>query len=163
MVMDWQHVMAWVDGRIEAAFRRRGLTSTGVPGSVIIGPIPGPSYAGQVSTVNFVIDGGGDVFGTGSKGYLVVDFACTITAATLLADQTGSVVVDVKRATYTNFPTTASLCAAAKPTLSSARKSRDTTLIGWTKTLAAGDVLEFVVDSAATLTRVTLALTVSRS
>ena len=117
----------------------------------------------SILTVNFVIDGGGAVITTGSKGYLVIDFACTIQDNTLLADQSGSIVVDIKKCVYVGFPTTASICAAAKPTLSTAQKSQDTTLTGWTTAITAGDILEYNVDSATTVTRVTLSLKVIKA
>ncbi len=117
----------------------------------------------DIATINFVIDGGGSAILTGSKGYLIVDFACTIQNNTLLADQSGSIVVDIKKCAYAGFPTTASICAAAKPTLSTAQKSQDATLTGWTTSITAGDILEYNVDSAATVTRVTLSLKVVKA
>jgi hypothetical protein len=96
---------------------------------------------------------------------IVVPFDCTITGVTLLADTSGSVVIDIWKDTYANFPPTDadSITAAAPPTITAAVKSEDTTLTGWTKTLAAGDVLRFNVDSVATITRATLALAVTRT
>jgi hypothetical protein len=94
---------------------------------------------------------------------LQVDFACTILSNTVLADQSGSIAITIKKATYSGFPTLSSIVASAKPTLSSAQKSTDSTLTGWTTNVSAGDVLEIVVDSASTVTRVTLALKVRRS
>ena len=93
-----------------------------------------------------------------------VPFACTITAATLLADQSGSIVVDIWKDTYANYPPTVadSITAAAKPTLSATTKSTDSTLTGWTKSIAVGDILRFNVDSATTIQRVTVVLTVSK-
>jgi hypothetical protein len=118
--------------------------------------------ATQYSTINFLIDGGGSAITTGIKGDVVVDFACTIVGATLLADQSGDIVIDVWKDTYANFaPTDAdSITASAPPTLSAATKSQDTTLTGWTTSVSAGDILRFNVDSASTVTRVTLALKV---
>ena len=90
-------------------------------------------------------------------------FSGTITAATLLADVSGSIVVDIWKDTYANYPPVVgdSITASAKPTLSAAIKSRDTTLTSWTTAIAAGDVLGFSVTSATTVTKVTLSLTVS--
>lgn len=115
--------------------------------------------------VAFVIDGGGVVITTGMKGHLEIPFACTITAARLFADQSGSIVVDIWKDSYANYPPTVAdtITASAKPTLSSAQKSEDTTLTGWTTAVATGDVLAFNVDSAATVTRVTLSLKLRRS
>ena len=85
------------------------------------------------------------------------------TGVVLLADQSGSIVIDIQSGTYAAFPTNSSICAAAKPTISAAQKSQDTTLTGWTTAIAAGNILEFVVDSASTVTQVTVVLTVTRS
>jgi hypothetical protein len=111
-----------------------------------------------------VIDGGGNVIGTGAKkAYLSVPVNCTITKARLLADQSGSIVVDVWKDTYANYPPTVAdtITASAKPTLSSAQKSEDSTLTGWTTALTAGDVIEVNVDSVTTVTKVYLDLFVS--
>jgi hypothetical protein len=64
---------------------------------------------------------------------------------------------------YASYPPTVTntITASAKPTLSSAAKSQDSTLTGWTTSISAGDVLAFHVDSASTVTRVNLVLTVS--
>lgn len=154
-------------------------TNTGATGST--GPSGGPTGStgttgptgatgpSQVSDVEFVIDGGGTVLTTGLKGYITVDYACTITQATLLADQTGSVVVNVWKCTYANFnpgthPVVADkITASAPPTISSSFKAQDATLSGWTVAIAAGDVLAFNVDSVTTIQRVTLALKVTRT
>ena len=123
------------------------------------------SHAVMVQTVNFVIDGGGSAITTGVKGDLVIDYACTINSATLLADQSGSIVIDIWKDTYANFPPTVAdtITASAKPTLSGAQKSQDTTLTGWTTSIAAGETLRFNVDSVATVQRVTLSLKVTRT
>lgn len=112
----------------------------------------------------YVIDGLGSVPSAGSKGFLEIPFNCTINSWTLLADQSGSITVDVKKSTYSGFPTTASITASATPALSSAQKAQSSTLTGWTTTLSAGDILEYVVTgSPATLTRATLNLKVTRT
>ena len=122
--------------------------------------------APRIGAVGIVIDGGGSVITTGVKGFVEVPFAGTITAATLLstdaAATAGSIVIDVWKDTYANYPPVVgdSITASAKPTLSSANKSKDTTLTGWTTAIAAGDVLGFSVTSAAPVTRVVLTLTV---
>lgn len=115
--------------------------------------------------IEFIIDGGGSAITTGVKGDIEIPYNCTITRATLLADQTGSIVVDIWKDTYANFPptNTDSITASAKPTLSSASKAQDTTLTGWTTTLAAGSTLRFNVDSVSTVTRVTVSLKVTKT
>lgn len=118
----------------------------------------------KTSTIGIAIDGAGAAITTGVKGYLEVPFAGTITAVRLFADQSGSAVVDIWKDSYANFPPTVAdtITASAKPTLSSAQASEDTTLAGWTTSISAGDILAFNVDSASTITRLTLQLTVTR-
>lgn len=116
------------------------------------------------SAIEYVIDGGGSAITTGVKGYLEVPYACTITDATLLADQSGSIVVDVWKDTYANYPPTDAdtITASAVPTISASNKSTDGTLTGWTTSITAGDIIGFNVDSASTVTRVTVSLTCTR-
>lgn len=119
----------------------------------------------RVAAIALVIDGGGSAITTGVKGDLMIPFAATIASATVLADQSGSIVIDVWKDTYTNYPPTSgdSITASAKPTLSSAAASQDTTLTGWTTSISAGDTLRFNVSSASTVTRVALILKVVKS
>jgi len=128
------------------------------------------SATGGASTttqaITCVFNGGGSVIGTGIHADLYIPFAATITAAHLLADNSGSMVVDIWKDTYANYPPTASpdsITASAKPTLSGAIKSEDTTLTGWTTSISAGDTLRFNVDSCTVITRAVLVLTVTRT
>jgi len=113
-------------------------------------------------TKNFIVDGGGSVITTGVKGDMEFGYACTIVAARLQSNESGSIVIDLWKDTYANLsPTVAdTITASAKPTLSSAIKSQDTTLTGWTTAIAAGDWIRVNVDSVTTCTRVTLSLTI---
>ena len=110
-----------------------------------------------------VIDGGGVAITAGSKLLIPNLPAGTLLDWTLTSDATGSIVIDLKKATYSNFPTTTSITGSAKPTLSSARKGSSSTLTSWTTSISAGDVLEVVVDSASTVQLATLTLTLRRS
>ena len=132
------------------------ITSDVITQTITLTPIA------TVRSINYVIDGGGSVITTGSKGHLVIDFDCTINSWTMLGDVSGSIVVDIKRGTYANYPTTASIAGTNKPTFSSVLKNQNITLTGWGSTaLLAGDILEFTVDSAVTVTRVTLDIKVT--
>jgi phage-related tail fiber protein len=116
----------------------------------------------RTATLLFIIDGGGSTISTGIKGDITVGFNCLIQEVVLLADQSGSIVVDIWKTTYTGAPPLLAntITAAAKPTISSATKSRDATLTGWSTTITGGDVLRYKVDSATSITRCTVALTV---
>lgn len=94
----------------------------------------------------------------GSKGYVRVDFDCRIYGWTVAGDQPGDIVIDVKRCTYAAFPATSSIAGTEKPTLSGAQKNEDQGLTTWNDIIVPGDILEFVVDSVATLTRATVDL-----
>jgi len=119
----------------------------------------------KAASLMVVLDGGGSALTTGVKGDLVVPWNCTITGWTLLADQSGSIVIDVWRDSYANYPPTVAdtIAGTEKPTLSSAAKNQDLALSSWTTSLSAGDILRFNVDSVATVQRVTLVLHVTRS
>jgi hypothetical protein len=135
------------------------LTTTG---TIVVGTtaLTFTRFPSETVGLQFVVDGGGVALTTGVKGFLEVPFAMTISQVTLLADTTGSVVVDIWKDTYANFPPTVAdtITAAAKPTITAATKAKDSTLTGWTTAVAAGDVLAFNVDSAATITRLTISL-----
>jgi hypothetical protein len=113
--------------------------------------------------ITFVFDGAGSVLTVGAKARLYVPYACTITAATVLLDQSGDVVIDVWKDTRANYPPTDadSITAAAPPTVSGAVQSQDTTLAGWTTAVSAGDTMIANIDSVATATFASLTLTVT--
>lgn len=120
----------------------------------VTGSISGVGGVGGTSTAfGLTIDGGGEVITTGIKGYLRIPVACTITKVTVLeisgTPVSSSIVVDVWKDTYANYPPTDgdSITASAPATLSGAIKSEDSTLTGWNKSIAAGSILGFNVDS----------------
>ena len=108
----------------------------------------------------FVIDGGGGVIDAGEKGYLRLPFNGTITGWSLVGNTSGSMVVDVWKDTYANFPPVVgdTITGSDKPTLSAAQKNTSTALTGWTTTFNEGDWLAFNVDSASGISRATVAL-----
>jgi hypothetical protein len=121
--------------------------------------------AAKTVAIELIIDGGGATITTGVKGYIEIPFACTIIAARALADQSGSIVVDIWKDTYANFPpvNADSITASAPVTITTSNKSQDTTLTGWTTSVAAGDILGFNVDSVTSHQRVTISLTVVKT
>lgn len=121
--------------------------------------------ADNVAVFNFIIDGGGIVITTGQKGHLEIPFNCTITGWTILAEQSGSIVIDIWKDTYASFPPTVAdtITGTEKPTLSSAQKNQDLSLSSWTTSVTAGDILAFNVDSITTLTRVVVSLRVTKT
>ena len=105
---------------------------------------------GITKTIAVFIDGGGAEITTGIKGVFgIMSTDAEIIEILLLADQTGSIVIDIWNDTYGNYPPTDadSITSATPPTISSSNKAQDVTLTGWSKNLAKGNTLMFNVDS----------------
>lgn len=108
------------------------------------------------------INGGGSVITAGKKCAVRAPYACTITGWTATADASGSISVQVNKADYATFPTTASIVASAPIALSSVQKQTGSPT-GWTTAIAAGDIIEFeVTGSPATITRLDISIEVTR-
>lgn len=154
--------------------------STGVTGTLQAAQFPAltgdvTTTAGSLATtvksnlkleaINAILNGGGSAIPVSSQGDIVIPFAGTITGVTLLADVSGSIVIDIWKDTYANYPPTIAdtITASALPTISSAIKSQDTTLTGWTTSVTAGDVIRFNVNSCSTITRCNIILSITRS
>jgi hypothetical protein len=120
----------------------------------------------KIRHIEFIIDGGGSAIVAGSKGTLRIGYACTIKKATLIAETSGSIVVDIWKTTYTAYddsthPVDAdSITASAPMTVTTAVKSKNETLTGWTTAIAADSILRFNVDSCTSITRCTVDLEV---
>lgn len=116
-------------------------------------------------TIQFIIDGGSSTITTGVKGDIMIPFNCTVQSWDIVADTSGSIVVDVWKDTYANFPPTVAgtVTGSEKPTLSSAQKNQDLSLSGWTTSFTRGDWLRYNVDSASGVSRVTVVIRVKRT
>ena len=114
------------------------------------------------AAIEFVIDGGGVAITTGNKGAFNLPFDATIQSWRVLADQSGSIVVDILRANNA-VPVTSIVGGGNAPTLSAAQIANSGALVGWTSTvLAFNDWVAFNVTSVATITRATVALVLVR-
>jgi hypothetical protein len=151
------------------------LTGTGIPDLTSIEALTGKGILKRTAAntwaldtittaLEFTVNGNGSVLPTGVCGDLVAPFDMVLTGVTLLADQSGSMVLDIWKDTYANFPPTVAdtITASDLPTISSAVKSTDTSLTGWNKTVTAGDTLRFNINSITSITRFTVILTGTR-
>ena len=112
----------------------------------------------QTQYFRWTLDGGGSALTAATSSALKADKACTIREAMLDADQSGSVTVTVEKATYTTGSPTYSTISSSF-LLSSARSLKDTTLSGWTTSLAADDLVRInVTGTPATITKATVLL-----
>jgi hypothetical protein len=100
---------------------------------------------------------------TGIKQDYISPFACVINKVSLLADQTGSIVVDIWKTAFAAYPPTVTntITGGNPPTIVTATKGQLTTLTGWTTSILAGDCLRFNVNSVTALTRVAVCLEVN--
>ena len=105
------------------------------------------------------MDGGTFVLATGIAARFLIPKPLELQQVTLLADQTGSIVVDVWAEDEALSPPTVAdtIAGTEKPTLATAQKNEDLALTTWIN-IAAGDWVGFNVDSIATVQRVTVAI-----
>ena len=130
-------------------FMQEGVTKRATPSQFSSGSAPTQSFG-------ITVDGAGSVVTAGSKGFVTIPYSCTITNWYLAADQSGDVVIDMKRGG------TSIIGTGNHPTLSTTQ-SGNAAVSGWTSVaITAGDILEFVVTrTPATLTRVNLVIKAS--
>jgi len=118
----------------------------------------------SLATSGFNVMLGGVSITAADEITVTMPYALTITGYTILADQSGSIQVDVWKDSYANHPPTDAdtITASAPIAISSATKATDTTLTGWTKSVSAGDVLIFHVDSVTSILSATIMITGTR-
>lgn len=100
------------------------------------------------------------VLPTGVAAYVYIPASLKIVAWTLVAHESGSLVLDLWKDTYANFPPLVgdSIAGTEKPTLVTAQKNQDLSLTTWDVDIDAGDVLAINVDSVTTIQQATLTL-----
>lgn len=114
-------------------------------------------------SIELLIDGLGSAITTGVKGFIEIPVSCTVNRWTVAGDVAGSIVVDIWRANGA-VPTVANTIAGTSlPTLSAAQYATNTSLTGWTTTLAPQDIIGFNVNSATTVTKATVSITALRT
>ena len=106
--------------------------------------------------VTMIFDGGGTLVGSGTRLSAQMPLTGTIIQATLLGDALGSLIVNIYKNTYTNWPTVAVIGTIA---LGNVQKNQDSTLTGWTLGITEGDVLEaYSLNGASGVNRVSVSL-----
>jgi len=151
----------WIIGGLQTVAPVGGTTAwVDANGFLRLGPGSGGGGGATGATLTLVFDGGGVGLALGYAGDVQIPFAATIKSWTLLADQTGSVVIDIWKDVYANYPPTVAdtITASALPQIVSGLKATDSTLTGWNKTINAGDTLRFNINSTSGIHQVTLIL-----
>ena len=117
---------------------------------------------GATGSINYTIDGGGTAIATGSKGYVQVPNNFIIQEWSIIADlQTTSFIVDVRRSTYANIPTTTSIVGSDFLKLTNQQKNRNLS-VSWSN-VSAGDLIEFFVTGASNASMINISLKGIRS
>ena len=137
------------------------------PADTLTEPSAGEVTYKPVSNLIFGWDNGNAPLTTAANPIdIPIDAAFDIEQVTMLAvpvSGSGSAVVDLGVDTYANFPPAPdSIVASAPPTISSAIKSQDATLTGWTTALAAGSTLRATLTSISGLKSLTIGLKLRR-
>ncbi len=127
-------------------------------GSVFFG-VAMATTADLTRTINFVLDNGSEDITPGSKGQLGIDVTGRIESWVLVSENTGSIVIDIKKDRYDTFPDNlTSIVGTEYPRLINNWKSRDEDLQTWDATITAGDILDFSVVSCSGIRKCSLFL-----
>lgn len=156
----WIRVYAKLDGNLyiknSTGTEDRFVTSTEV--ASISASLNTRISATGKKTIGFTVDGGGAPPAVGTYTSIVSPFSGTITSWTIVADISGSVILDVWKANNVKPTNANSITDANKPTLSSQDFATSTNLTNWTTSVAIGDVFTIEVEGISGCNRVTLQL-----
>ena len=124
----------------------------------------GGYWAGEQSTIiGVAIDNGSQVLTTGKKGHRILPWDCEVIEWTVTSTDTGNVSWVINWASYSDWPSTASVGGSGFPTFTGAGKATDTS-VNWTKTtFSEGDIMEFEIDGTPTVTNSILFIKIRRT
>jgi hypothetical protein len=139
---------------------------TGATGAVgTTGPTGTISVNGRTVGIELIIDSGitGTAITTGPAGDIEVPFNALLQEVTMFGGPTGSIIVEIWKDTYANFPPTVAdaIYSSTPPIINNGIKSKDSTLASWGTTFTSGDILRFNVTGGTGPTgieRVTISL-----
>ena len=112
-------------------------------------------------SINYVVDNGSRPMTNGNKGYLTIDVTGEIQSWIIVADAIGTLELDIKKCSFSDFPNTLSICGGNTPQLNGEEKNSDIILNGWTKQLTAGDIIQYeVINTTVSISNFAIALKV---
>jgi len=140
-------------------FTNPPAANIGSPGSNDFWGVALRTVADLTRTINFVLDNGSTDITSGVKGSLGLDVSGRIESWTLISENEGSIVIDIKKDTFDTYPDgLTSIVGSEYPRLSSQKKNRDESLSTWTTDVVAGDILDFSVVSCTGIQKCSLFL-----
>ena len=108
------------------------------------------------------IDGTPDVILTGKKAQKVIPFDCYVSEWYIIAGQTGSIEFDIRKSSFSSYPSTTTIITSGPPELISQSKNSNTSVTGWIS-VSSGDVLEIYVASNDIIQNVGLYITLQKT
>jgi hypothetical protein len=160
------HMAAGLSADMGATFGSNvNITGTGNRISFPDGLTQGSS---QTDIIGIHVDNGSSVLTTGIKGHRTLPYGCEISDWRVTSTDTGDISWGINYSTYDNYPTMKgiSIHVAENPDLESQNKNKSSGDVDgrWTPyQFSAGDILQFEIDSVATITDCTLELTIRRT
>jgi len=124
------------------------------------------SDSARIRSFGITIDGGGSAITSGQKGYNQIPYACTVIGWSAIADQAGSITVELDRHASSAPPTAPSvpntttdkISASAPVALTSAQTAAASSagVASWATAISAWDTVGWNVTAASVVTRVTI-------
>jgi hypothetical protein len=102
------------------------------------------------------IDGSGEVITTGNKGIIIAPYAMTITGYTIVADELGSVQIDIWKKSSLPVTISDSICGGNFITLSNSQSNIVETISSWNTKFEKNDFIIFYVSSITSIKKLTL-------
>lgn len=147
-----------IDGTL--AYSGNTLQRAALTGAVVASA--GLNATTMLTDLVVVIGDGVNVISTGTKGYVPTQMGGIITGWVLVADASGSCVLDVWKTNGTVPVNANSIAGTEKPTLAAAQLASDLSLSTWATSISPGDIFGFEVESATTVKQVTLSLRITK-
>lgn len=125
----------------------------------------GGTSAPSAASFGLSINAQGQTIVTGLKGCFQPGINMTILGWNIVAYTTGSVVVDINKASQASFPVFSSIIATGTgfPTLTSGNKVYSISTSGWNTTLLPSDYLEFVVKGCTGISKFNINISGTRT
>lgn len=122
-----------------------------------------PKFTAVLAGVDFVYFQGGSTLGSGTYGWLSLPFNCSINSIAVLGNTSGTVTVDVYKATFASWPTATSITAGTGWSLLGTTKFSTTSFSG-TTAFNSTDIMQFIATSTiASVSQLTVALQVVKT
>lgn len=117
--------------------------------------ISATTYQGINRSFGVSFDGMGSVITVNSQATLTIPYNMVIQSWVLLSDITGSIVIDLWKDTYANYPPTSgdTITGSAIPSITNGVRNQSSTLTGWNTIVNSGDIITFNVNSCTGMTK----------